>query len=72
MSEGTIFNPIFKGNVQRCKHPGRCVFAEPELLSYRKPKRVVRNEKNGHENPNNYHNYLDAIELYQGISERNT
>ena len=29
-----MFNPIFKGNVQGQKHPGSCVFAEPELLAY--------------------------------------
>ena len=27
------------------KHPGNCAFAEPELLRYRKPKRVIQNEK---------------------------
>ena len=31
-SKGTIFNPIFKENVQGWKHPGSCAFAEPELL----------------------------------------
>ena len=40
-SEGNMFNPIFKENVQGRKHPGSCAFAEPELLSYRKPKPVV-------------------------------
>ena len=35
-SEGNMFNPIFKENVQGWKHPGSCAFAEPELLSYRK------------------------------------
>ena len=33
VSEGKIFNPIFKGNVQGRKHPGRRVFAESELSS---------------------------------------
>ena len=46
-SEVNMFKPIFKANVQGRKHPGSCAFAEPELLSYRKPKRVVQNEKNG-------------------------
>ena len=55
-----MFNPIFKETVQGRKHPGSCAFAEPELLSYRKPlKPVVQNAKNGHKNPNNSHNYLD-------------
>ena len=27
-SEGNMFNPIFKGNVQGWKHPGRCALAE--------------------------------------------
>ena len=54
--EGNMFNPIFKENVLGRKHPGSCAFAEPELLCYRKPKRVVQNEKNGHKNPNNSHN----------------
>ena len=40
-SEGNMFNPIFKGNAQGQKHQGRCAFAEPELLYFRKPKRVV-------------------------------
>ena len=31
-SKGNMFNPIFKENVQWQKHPGSCVFAEPELL----------------------------------------
>ena len=31
-SKGNMFNPIFKENVQGQKHPGSCVFAEPELL----------------------------------------
>ena len=65
-----MLNPIFKENVQARKHPGTCAFAEPELLSYRKPKRVFQNEKSGHKYPNNSHNYHDEnhdeIELYQG------
>ena len=31
-SEGNMFNPIFKKNVQGRKHPGSCAYAEPELL----------------------------------------
>ena len=31
-SQGNMFNPIFKENVQGQKHPGSCAFAEPELL----------------------------------------
>ena len=54
-----MLNPIFKDNVQGRKHPGSCAFAEPELLSYRKPKRVVENEKNDHKNPKDSHNYHD-------------
>ena len=69
-----MFNPIFKENVQGRKHPESCAFAEADLLSYRKPKRVVQNEKNGHKNPNNSHNYRDEnhdeIELYQGNNKR--
>ena len=64
-----MFNPIFKENVKGREHPGSCALAEPEILSYRKPKRVVQNEKNGHENDNSSHNYHDEnhdeIELYQ-------
>ena len=52
-----MFNPIFMENVQGRKHRGSCAFAEPELLSYRKPKHIVHNEKNGHKNLNNSHNY---------------
>ena len=44
-SEGNMSNPLFKGNVQGWKHPGRCAFAQPELLSYRMPKRVVQIKK---------------------------
>ena len=39
-------------------------FAEPELSSYRRPKRVVQDKnkaKNGHENPNYTYNYYDEI-----------
>ena len=69
-----MFNPIFKENVQGRKHPGSCQFAEPELLRYKKPKRVVQNEKDGHENPNNSHisddENHDEIESYHGNSKR--
>ena len=34
-SKGNKFNPIFKENIQGQKHPGSCVFAEPELLMKR-------------------------------------
>ena len=71
-SEGNMFNPISKGYVQERKHPGRCAFAESELLGFRKPKRVIQNKNNGHKNPNDSHDYHDEIELYQGISKRNT
>ena len=64
-----MFNPILKENAQGRKHPENCAFAEPELLSYRNPKRVVQNERNGHKDPNNSHKYHDEnhdeIELYQ-------
>ena len=42
-----MFNEIFKRNIKGRKHPGRWAFAEPELLCYRKPKRVIK-WKNGH------------------------
>ena len=75
-SEGNLFHPIFKENVQGQKHPGSCTFAEPELLSYKKLKRVAQDEKNGHKNPQNSHNYYDenhdVIKLYQGNSKRST
>ena len=70
-SEGNMFNPIFKGNVQGRKHPGRCAFAEPEILSFRKPKRVVQNKNYGHKIHNNNHKYHDEKELYHWISKRN-
>ena len=74
--EGNSFNPIFNENIQGRKHPGSCAFAEPELLSYRKPKRVVKKVKNDHKNPNNSHNYHgeyhDEIEFYQGNSNWST
>ena len=71
-----MFNPIFKENVQGWKHrdTGICAFAEPELLSYRKPKAWFKNVLYGHKNPNNSHNYHDEnhdeIECYQENSER--
>ena len=37
-SEGNMLNPIFKENVQGWKYPGSCAFADPKLLSCRKPK----------------------------------
>ena len=55
-SKGNMLNPIFKENIQGRKHPGSCTFVEPELLSYRKPKRGVQNEKNANKNPNNSQN----------------
>ena len=42
-SEGNMFNPIFKENVQGRKHVGTFAYAEPELHSYRKPKHAVQN-----------------------------
>ena len=75
-SEGYMFNPIFKENVQERKHPGSCAFAEPELLSGRKHKRVVQKAKNGHANSINSPNYHDEnhyeIEFYQRNSKRST
>ena len=44
-SEGSMFNPIFKENVQGRKHPGSWAFAEQKLLSYKKPKHVVQMKK---------------------------
>ena len=71
-----MFDTTFKVNVQRRKHPWSCVFAQPELLSYRKPKRVVQNENNDYERPNNSYKYHDEnhdeIELYQGNSKQGT
>ena len=55
-SEGNMFNPIFKENVHGRKHPGTCAFAEPELLSYRKPTPIVPDVKDGHKN-HNYHRF---------------
>ena len=43
-SEGNIFNPIFKWKILGQKHPLRCAFSEPELLS-QKSKRVVQTKK---------------------------
>ena len=67
-----MFNPLFKGNVQGRKHRGRCVFAEPELLSFRKPKHTVQNDNNCHKNPINSHVYHDEIDLHQGINKRSS
>ena len=44
-SDGYMFNPTTAGNVQGREPPERCSFAEPELLSYRKPKSVDLNKK---------------------------
>ena len=68
-----MFHPIFKADVQGWKHPKICAFAEPELLSYRKPKRVVQNEKDDHKDFHNIQNHHgenhDEKELYQGNSK---
>ena len=61
-----------QSNIQR-EYPGAetsrgCAFAEPELLTFRKPKHVIQNKNNGHKNPNNGHNYHDE-KLYQRIRE---
>ena len=75
-SEGNAFNPIFKESVQGRKRPGSCVFVEPELNNYRKPKHAVQNKTNGHKITNDSHNSHDknhdVIELYHGNSKRNT
>ena len=42
-SEVNMFNPKYKENIQRQKHPGRWVVTEPELPSFGKPKCVVQN-----------------------------
>ena len=44
-------NPVFKENFQGSMYLGSCAFAEPELLSYRKPNREAQNKTNGHKNP---------------------
>ena len=71
-----MFNTVIKENVQGRKHPWSHAFAEPALLtcSYRRPKQVIQQVKNGHKNLQNilkYHdeNY-DEIEFYQGNSKR--
>ena len=46
-SKGNMFNPILKENVQGWKYPRSCASAEPKPLSYRKPKHLVQNKKNG-------------------------
>ena len=71
-SVGNMFNQTFKGNVQGRKHPDRCAFAEPELLGYRKPKPAVQNKIVAIKDLNNWGNYHDEVEIYQGINERNT
>ena len=75
-SEGNMLNPIIKENGQERKHPESSAFAEPELLSHRKPKYVIQKLKNGHKDPNDSHNYHDenhcGIEFYQGNSKRST
>ena len=65
-----MFNPIFKNNVQRQKHLGRRVSAEPGLeLSYRKPKCVDQSYEDGHKNSNDNSNHRDEIALCQEISK---
>ena len=54
-------------------HMELCIW-ERKLLSYRKPKRVVQNEENGHTNLNDSPNYdigtHDEIEHYEWNSKR--
>ena len=57
-----MFNSIFKENFQGRKHPGSCAFAEPELLSYRKPKCVVQNEKKS------IRSYVKMVMISQSIT----
>ena len=74
-SEGNKFNPIFKKNAQRWKHLESWAFAEPELLRYIKPKRVVQNEKNGYKMPIRVTIIMMKIMMkynYQGNSKRST
>ena len=39
-----MFNLVFKENAQEQNHPGRRVFAGPELPSFGEPKCVVQNK----------------------------
>ena len=55
-----MLNSIFNGKVHERKHPRRCAFAEPEILS-QKSKHVIQKKKNDHKNANNSHNYRDEI-----------
>ena len=56
-SECNMCNPIFKENIQGRKHPMRCAFAEPELLSYRKPGCVIKINRMTTEHNNNDWNW---------------
>ena len=60
-----MFNPMFKEIDQGRKYPGSCAFAELELLSYRKPKRVVQNEKNGQKVPKIFTTIIMKIKMKQ-------
>ena len=60
------------------ENPESCVFAELELLSYRKPKRVVQNEKNAHTSPNivttvmmKIHVPMSVLSVFSNASEFN-
>ena len=64
-SEGHMFNPIFKGNAQGRKHPGKWAFVEPELLRDRKRKYILQNKENGYKNPSNNHNHHGEVTLYE-------
>ena len=71
-SEGNMFNAIFKDSVQGQRHPGRCVVAEPKLLSFRKPKYVGKMNSYGYKNLKNRRNHHDWITCYQRFNKRNT
>ena len=56
------------GNIQGDVH------LQNQNYCYKKPKRVVQNENNGHKNPSSSHNYHDEnddeIELFHGNGKR--
>ena len=55
---------------------GGHILCKQVLFSYRKPKSVIQNVKNGHKHPNISHNYHDEnhneIEFYEVYSKRST
>ena len=64
-----MFNSILKGIFRGQKHPGRCPFSEPELLSTESLNMKLENR---HKDPNSNNLHNAEIKLLYRISKGNS